>query len=159
MKSTIVDTDGNVRCPVCNGTSFTLKRTGKAKLGAGVAGVLTLGVGGALAIGAMPKRVYCLGCGENLKTGKPGDSAAPVAAGAASAAAAAAPALGDEWAKRVPATALEPGDEFEHLGKTHTAVEVERGTKFGMPMVQVTTAGGKTYKLAEGLTLKARRPA
>lgn len=71
MKSTIVTADGQVKCPVCGGQQFTLKRTVKAKLGAGLAGAFTLGVGGVIGIAAMPKRVYCLGCGENLKTGKP----------------------------------------------------------------------------------------
>lgn len=61
MKSTIVDSQGNVHCPKCGSTQFTSKRTGKAKWG----GVITLGVG----VAAMPKRLKCQGCGENLKTG------------------------------------------------------------------------------------------
>lgn len=62
MKSTIVDAEGIVRCPVCNARdSFTTKRTGKAK----VMGVATLGVG----MAAMPKRLKCNGCGTNLKRG------------------------------------------------------------------------------------------
>jgi len=39
------------------------KRTGKAKW----VGVLTVGVG----VAAMPKRLKCNGCGENLKRGGP----------------------------------------------------------------------------------------
>jgi hypothetical protein len=62
MKSTVVDEEGNVRCPVCNAKdSFTQKRTGKAKW----AGTITLGVG----VLAMPKRLKCNGCGTNLKRG------------------------------------------------------------------------------------------
>lgn len=66
MKSTVVDADGNVKCPVCGAVnSFTAKRTGKAK----VAGVATIGIG----VVAMPKRLRCNGCGTNLKAsgGKP----------------------------------------------------------------------------------------
>lgn len=66
MKSTWVDHDGNVRCPKCGGKQFTSKRTGKAKW----AGVLTVGVG----VLAMPKRLKCQGCGQNLKTGSAKDS-------------------------------------------------------------------------------------
>ncbi|HWC22772.1 MAG TPA: hypothetical protein VG502_10780 [Flexivirga sp.] len=69
MKETQVDQDGRVRCPVCGGADFSDKRTGKAKLGAAGLGVLTLGVGGALAAAAAPKRLKCRGCGENLKRG------------------------------------------------------------------------------------------
>lgn len=62
MKSTVVDSDGDVRCPVCGArNSFTSKRTGKAKL----IGVATVGVG----VVAMPKRLKCNGCGTNLKRG------------------------------------------------------------------------------------------
>lgn len=61
MKSTWVDDEGNVRCPKCGGKQFTSKRTGKAKW----AGALTMGVG----LAAMPKRLKCQGCGQNLKTG------------------------------------------------------------------------------------------
>ena len=63
MKATIVDSDGNVRCRVCGANQFSDKRTGKATL----AGVVTLGVG----VPAMPKRLKCRGCGENLKRGEP----------------------------------------------------------------------------------------
>ena len=62
MKSTTVDAEGNVVCPVCGAkNSFTSKRTGKAKIG----GVVTLGVG----VVAMPKRLKCNGCGTYLKRG------------------------------------------------------------------------------------------
>jgi hypothetical protein len=62
MKSTQIDANGDVRCPVCGArNSFTSKRTGKAK----VIGVVTVGVG----VLAMPKRLKCNGCGENLKRG------------------------------------------------------------------------------------------
>jgi ribosomal protein S27E len=64
VKATIVTPDGLVKCPVCGAVgSFTAKRTGKAKLLA----VATVGVGAA----AMPKRLKCNGCGENLKRGGP----------------------------------------------------------------------------------------
>ncbi len=61
MKKTDVDpTTGDVRCPQCGArNSFTVKRTGKAKL----VGAATLGVGTL----AMPKRLKCNGCGTNLK--------------------------------------------------------------------------------------------
>ena len=60
MKSTIVDADGNVRCPVCGAAnSFTAKRTAKAKALGGVA----VGVGAL----AAPKRLRCNGCGTYLK--------------------------------------------------------------------------------------------
>lgn len=63
MKSTVVDESGDVRCPKCGArNSFTVKRTGKAKL---IAGVATGGVGIAL----MPKRLKCNGCGANLRRG------------------------------------------------------------------------------------------
>lgn len=61
MKSTGVDAEGVVRCPVCSASSFVEKRTGKAKWLA----VPTLGVG----VLAMPKRLKCSGCGTNLKRG------------------------------------------------------------------------------------------
>lgn len=62
MKSTYVDSEGRVRCPVCGAAnSFTSKRTGKAKL----AGAVTVGVGAL----AAPKRLKCDGCGTNLKRG------------------------------------------------------------------------------------------
>jgi hypothetical protein len=60
MKSTYVDEDGDVRCPVCGArNSFTTKRTGKAKL----LGAAPVGIG-ALAV---PKRVQCNGCGTYLR--------------------------------------------------------------------------------------------
>jgi len=60
MKSTYVDENGDVRCPVCGArNSFTVKRTGKAKWAAG----LTVGVGALVT----PKRLKCNGCGANLK--------------------------------------------------------------------------------------------
>lgn len=60
MRSTVVDEEGNVKCPSCGATnSFTAKRTGKAKMAGAAAG----GVG----ILVMPKRLKCNGCGANLK--------------------------------------------------------------------------------------------
>jgi ribosomal protein S27E len=70
MKATVVDEDGTVRCPVCGATSFVAQRTGKAKLAGATVGLVTLGVGAAT-IAAMPKRLKCNGCGENLKRGDP----------------------------------------------------------------------------------------
>ena len=68
MKSTIVDSEGNVRCPVCGANDFSDKRTGRATM----AGLPF----GALGIAAMPKRLKCRGCGENLKRGgKPSERA------------------------------------------------------------------------------------
>jgi phage FluMu protein Com len=62
MKTTVVDGDGNVACPHCGArNSFTVKRTGKAKLMGG----LTVGLGAL----AAPKRLKCNGCGKNLKRG------------------------------------------------------------------------------------------
>jgi phage FluMu protein Com len=70
MRSTKVGADGNVRCPKCGAVnSFTSKRTGKAKLGAGLLGVATFGVAGLAAPVVMPKRLKCNGCGKNLKRG------------------------------------------------------------------------------------------
>jgi len=73
MKSTQVDSDGRVRCPVCGADDFSDKRTGKAK----AAGFITLGIG----VVAMPKRLKCRGCGTNLKRGggpyKPAPKPAP----------------------------------------------------------------------------------
>jgi hypothetical protein len=64
MRSTIVGADGSVRCPRCGAVnSFTVKRTGKAKL----VGLATVGVG----MLAMPKRLKCNGCGINLKRSSP----------------------------------------------------------------------------------------
>lgn len=70
MKRTQVQPDGKVRCPNCGATSFDTKRTGKAKLTSAAVGAVTLGAGGVAAIAVMPKRIRCLGCGTNLKTGK-----------------------------------------------------------------------------------------
>jgi DNA-directed RNA polymerase subunit RPC12/RpoP len=77
VKDILVDSDGEFRCPKCGGKQFERKRTGKAKLMAGV----TVGVG-ALAV---PKRMRCLVCGEYSETGKAkpyvdGDTAAERAA-------------------------------------------------------------------------------
>lgn len=64
MQRTVIDENGDVRCPKCNArSSFSEKRTGKAKW----IGFLTLGVG----LLAMPKRLKCNGCGVNLKRSKP----------------------------------------------------------------------------------------
>jgi hypothetical protein len=69
MKSTYVDAEGNVVCPVCGAkNNFTSKRTGKGK----AAGIVTVGVGAVL----LPKRLKCNGCGTNLKRGDVGQSAA-----------------------------------------------------------------------------------
>lgn len=62
MKKTVIDEDGDVRCPKCGArNSFTVKRTGKAKL----VGIATVGAGALV----MPKRLKCNGCGTNLKRG------------------------------------------------------------------------------------------
>ena len=62
MKSTYVDADGNVVCPVCGAkNSFVSKRTGKGK----TIGIVTVGAGALL----LPKRLKCNGCGTNLKRG------------------------------------------------------------------------------------------
>lgn len=61
MQETTVDKDGRVRCPKCGASDFSEKRTGKAKWMA----VATIGVG----VAAMPKRLKCRGCGQNLKRG------------------------------------------------------------------------------------------
>jgi len=63
MKQMRIDPDGTLHCPVCNSSQFAFKRTGKAKLMAGV----TVGVGAL----AAPKRAHCLGCGTDLKPAKP----------------------------------------------------------------------------------------
>jgi hypothetical protein len=68
MKSTTVDSDGTVRCPVCRSTQFALKRTVKAK----VLGVATVGIG----VLAMPKRAHCMGCGADLRMAAQPDAAA-----------------------------------------------------------------------------------
>ena len=69
MKSTVVGSDGSVRCPRCGAVnSFTAKRTGRAKL----FGVATVGIGAL----AMPKRLKCNGCGTNLKRTNPLPAAA-----------------------------------------------------------------------------------
>lgn len=52
MKSTTVDSRGQVHCPKCGATDFTDKRTVKGKV-----------LGGLLA----PKRLVCRGCGTALK--------------------------------------------------------------------------------------------
>lgn len=53
MKRTVVDENGDVRCPKCGAkNSFMTKRTGKGKLTAGL---------------LAPKRLKCNGCGANLK--------------------------------------------------------------------------------------------
>lgn len=69
MKKTIIDEEGDVRCPKCGArNSFTVKRTGKAK----VMGGLAVGVGAL----AAPKRLQCQGCGTYLKQGAPARSSA-----------------------------------------------------------------------------------
>lgn len=52
MKSTVVDSAGVVRCPVCGASDFSDKRTIKGKIAVGV---------------LAPKRLKCRGCGANLK--------------------------------------------------------------------------------------------
>lgn len=130
MKNTIVSPGGSVRCPVCNGSQFTLKRTAKAKWGAGLAGALTFGVGGAIAIAAMPKRVYCLGCGENLKTGGANQVSED-----------------GPW-RNIPGIELQAGDEFEKMGKMWTVLSVEGG--------KILTDKGNLGK-ANTLKFKVRR--
>lgn len=62
MKSTNVNSTGQVTCPNCGATgSFRAKRTPKAK----VIGILTLGIGALV----MPRRLNCDGCGAYLKRG------------------------------------------------------------------------------------------
>lgn len=62
MKSTIVDNDGNVTCPHCGAkNNFTVKRSGKAKLGFGIVALPLI----ALA----PKHLQCNGCGAMLTRG------------------------------------------------------------------------------------------
>lgn len=67
MRQGILDEDGQVRCPKCRSVSFRTKRSFKAKAGIGIAGVATLGVGGAAGALAAPKRIKCLACGELFK--------------------------------------------------------------------------------------------
>jgi hypothetical protein len=63
MKSTIVDKDGDVRCPKCGArNSFITKRTAKGKM--------TMGI-------AAPKRIKCNGCGTNLKRATPAPAYRP----------------------------------------------------------------------------------
>lgn len=50
-----VQTDGGLRCPKCNGVSFTAKRSLKGKM---MLGVL-----------APKSRVKCVTCGESFKRG------------------------------------------------------------------------------------------
>jgi len=69
MKQMVVDPDGTLHCPVCNSSQFAFKRTGKAKLMAGV----TVGFGAL----AAPKRAHCLGCGTDLKPANPKHPTAP----------------------------------------------------------------------------------
>jgi len=61
VKDVLVDANGELRCPVCNGRNFDLQRTKKAKIG----GYLAVGVGVML----MPKRMTCLACGAVSKSG------------------------------------------------------------------------------------------
>ncbi len=73
MKQMRIDPDGTLHCPVCNSSQFAFKRTGKAKLMAGV----TVGVGAL----AAPKRAHCLGCGTDLKPANPKHPTAPTQPG------------------------------------------------------------------------------
>jgi len=73
MKQMRIDPDGTLHCPVCNSSQFAFKRTGKAKLMAGV----TVGVGAL----AAPKRAHCLGCGTDLKPANPKHTTAPTQPG------------------------------------------------------------------------------
>jgi hypothetical protein len=60
MKSTTVDSEGNVVCPKCKAkNAYVVKRTGMAKILVGA----TVGVGAL----AAPKRLRCMGCGTYLK--------------------------------------------------------------------------------------------
>lgn len=163
MKSTWVDREGNVRCPKCGGKQFTSKRTGKAKW----AGALTVGVG----LLAMPKRLKCQGCGQNLKTGSAKDSewntsakheAAEAAAGAGPVAKAPArppsrpraPRSDDE--ARVRAESVEVGDELRWANRSGVVVGIEP-TKAGNLSVQLDD-GKKALGLAPMSKVRVRRP-
>ncbi len=63
MREMRIDPDGTLHCPVCNGSQFAFKRTGKAK----VLGGLAVGVGAL----AASKRAHCMGCGTDLRPHKP----------------------------------------------------------------------------------------
>lgn len=77
MRSILINPEGELVCPACGSKTFSNRRTGRAKLGIGVAGVLTAGVVGVAAAAAAPKRMQCLGCREYL-TGPPVPTPAPV---------------------------------------------------------------------------------
>lgn len=69
MQSRAVDSDGNARCPVCGASDFMDRLTTRAKLGVGLVGAATLGLGALPAIAVAPKRLRCRGCGATLKHG------------------------------------------------------------------------------------------
>ena len=66
MRDVLVDSDGALVCPYCNGRNFDRERTGKGK----TTGFLTVGVG----VFLVPKCMHCLACGRYSKSG----SAQPV---------------------------------------------------------------------------------
>ncbi|MGQ0846555.1 MAG: SHOCT domain-containing protein [Sporichthyaceae bacterium] len=73
-----IDTDGDLRCPKCGGRNLIFRRTGRAKAAGIGAGLLTVGIGGAVAGLAAQKRAYCQGCKTYSLTGNPRRSVAPV---------------------------------------------------------------------------------
>lgn len=69
MEDIRVDEDGVLRCWKCGGKHFSEKRTGRAKLIGGTAGVLTLGIAGAAAPLLAKKKLCCQTCGQYNRMG------------------------------------------------------------------------------------------
>lgn len=69
MEDIRVDEDGVFRCWNCGGRNFTEKRTGRAKVFGGTAGVLTFGVAGAAVPLLAKKRLRCQSCNKYSATG------------------------------------------------------------------------------------------
>ncbi|GAA3963095.1 hypothetical protein [Gordonia caeni] len=69
MKDIQVDEAGELRCATCGGKNFTERRTNRARLGGGAAGVLTFGVAGAAAPLLTKKKLRCQACGAFNQTG------------------------------------------------------------------------------------------
>lgn len=70
MKDIRIDVLGRQRCWYCGSPSgFTQKRTARAKVVGGVAGVATLGIAGAAVPLATKKKLKCQSCGEYNQTG------------------------------------------------------------------------------------------
>lgn len=162
MKHTIV-VDGQTRCPNCGGSSFALKRTGKAKW----AGAITLGVG----MAAMPKRVFCMGCATSLKphsTRSQDKERERAAAGFDRAPAAVAPHADAPLVSTAPSTAIvgeftkvqvkqvRPGDEVKSVGKVYTVEKILPG-RLGTTTLH-TVGGDKISGLTMTSNIKARRP-